>query len=386
MIFDFFKKKGNIQNEYKYLLNPYYQLACWTLYRTCDVEMGEKLKALLLELKTLLLKFDEINKQKFKEDFDNWSPYNIWMDIGVSKYLNGYIDRTKERIFLKRNHPEQFFSFHLVFFTFYRVVKERNLVFDPAFPNKQAVDDFDKLCNQILEIDRFFDTGSPAKAGDSLDIFLGSVSDKKERESKVDSTRLDILHEPEIYPTYLVYPKVYKPDQKLEIVGVYIPDSPLKCLAIYTSGEEEFFQTRINEDDIAKLEAPISQVRGQVEYGLYDPSSPYYDNPANPYDMYANDGDEWIDTDWYYVKEIPPNTEGIPNNPLRLEHLRYPLKNGEKYISLDEIKNSGAYVYQNPNAMVENYGQVTNRYEKYYRDYLLKNGVDPDLLIHYQMK
>lgn len=30
--------------------------------------------------------------------------------------------------------------------------------------------------------------------------------------------------------------------------------------------------------------------------------------------------------------------------------------------------------------MIEQYFQVVNRYEAYYRDYLLKHGVNPDLL------
>lgn len=98
--------------------------------------------------------------------------------------------------------------------------------------------------------------------------------------------------------------------------------------------------------------------------------------------MYADDGvDEWIDTDWYYVKEIPPNTEGIPNNPLRLEDLHYPLKASESYRSLIEIKRKDGYVYDNPNAMVENYAQVLNRYEKFYIDYLRKHGVSSQYIV-----
>ena len=80
----------NQNKNFKYLLNPYYQLSCWVLYRTYDPQLGEKMLSLILALKELLLKFDVINKQRFKEDFDNWSPYNIWMDIVISqyKYLN----------------------------------------------------------------------------------------------------------------------------------------------------------------------------------------------------------------------------------------------------------------------------------------------------------
>ncbi|EPR81156.1 hypothetical protein L289_3981 [Acinetobacter gerneri DSM 14967 = CIP 107464 = MTCC 9824] len=346
---------------------------------------------LVIELKEKALEFDAINKQKHRENFDNWSFYNVWLDVVVSQFINRTIDSLQEKILIKKNHPEQYVEFSAVNVTDLSRIFTEKTVFNQgqeptAFPSKQAEEEFYRILDKIGQLDNMSNLGGYYHAGELLGNFFNYISDNKERERKINYDALDTLREPEIYPTYLVYPKPFHTEQKVEIQGAYITDNPLKTCAFYSSSAEEFFQTKVSADDLPKLDHPIQRVKGEIEYGLYDPSSPYYDNPSNPYDMYADGSDEWIDTDWYFVKEIPPNTEGIPNNPLRLEDLRYPLKQGEKYISLDEIKQRDGYVYDNPNAMVENYGQVAYRYEKFYRDYLLKNGVNPDLLIHYQMK
>lgn len=377
--------QNNYQN-YPYLLNPYQQLTCWLMYRLSEVETGERLRAALLDLKTLMLAFDKSNKEKHSFSLDNWSPYNIWMDIAVSEYVNGHIDITEERLFIKRQHPEQHIIYKVDFFGFYRLTKER-LAFEQAFPNQEAYEAFDIACREIQIFNTSLNVGAHTHGGDSINVFQTYIDDHKIREESeifdTDPERM-FLSEPDIYPTYLVYPKAFQVDDKVEITGVYLPDSPLKNIAAYSIDAPEFFETRINEEDTPKLGQPIKRVYGHIEYGLYDPSSPYYDDPNNPYDIYSGRDIEWIETDWYYVIEIPPNTEGIPNNPLRLEHLRYPLKADQDYISLAQLKQRDGYVYENPDAMVEQYYQVVNRYEKFYRDYLLSHDVDPSRLLPYR--
>ncbi|ENV35530.1 hypothetical protein [Acinetobacter gerneri] len=382
MILDLFLPKKEAPND-KYLLNPYFQLTSWLLYKMYDAESGERLKNLLIELKELLLSFDKVNKTHFNENFDNWSPYNIWMDIAISKYINPYIDTLKERIFLKRNHPNQFYSFYIDFYTFTRMVQEKELLFAPAFLDKISKIEYDKITKKVLDFDWFLKLGDPRDNGLGIDTALNYIADHKQREKGVLN---DVLfEEPEIYPTYLISPKKFKVNDKIELNGVYIPDNPLKASKVFSNTSlEQFYKSSIYSIDIPKLKSPVNSVQGYIEYGLYDIYSEYYNNPVDPIDVFKYINKTEIATDWYFVKEIPPNTEGIPNNPLRLEDLRYPLKQGEKYISLDEIKQRDEYVYDNPNAMVENYGQVAYRYEKYYRDYLLKNGVNEDDLMPYQ--
>ncbi|WP_228134745.1 hypothetical protein [Acinetobacter gerneri] len=359
------------------------------MYRAYDIQQGEKMLKLTRELKELALKFDAMNKQTYRENYDHWSMYNVWLDIVVSQVINPTLDHLEKALFFKRNNPQHYVSFGTAFPKTLSYYFSEKTVFNQgqkptAFPYEQAEDDFYQIMNQIIDLDSLCDLGEYARAGDHLSDFFYFITDGKERERDLDWNGAHMLKEPEIYPTYLVYPKPYHSEQHVEKQGAYISDNPLKTFEFYPEGSKEFRQTKVNKDDIKKLDYPVQQVSGFLEFGLYDINSEYYSNPDAPLEL--NDEEIWLDTNWYYVKEIPPNTEGIANNPLRLEDLRYPLKQGEKYISLDEIKQKDGYVHGNPNVMVENYGQVAYRYEKYYRDYLLKNAVDPDLLIHYQMK
>ena len=375
--------------QHRYLINPYFQLSCYVMYRAYDIQQGEKMLKLTRELKELALKFDAMNKQTYRENYDNWSMYNVWLDIVVSQVINPSLDYLEKALFFKRNNPQHYVSFGTAFPKTLSYYFSEKTVFNQgqkptAFPYEQAEDDFYKIMKQIRQLSSLCNSGQYARAGDHLSDFFYFITDGRERERDLDWNGAHMLKEPEVYPTYLVYPKSYHPEQPVEIQGAYISDNPLKTFEFYQENAEEFFQTKVNKDDIKKLDYPVQQVSGFLEFGLYDLNSEYYNNPNAPLEL--DDEEIWLDTNWYYVKEIPPNTEGIPNNPLRLEDLRYPLKQGEKYISLNEIKQRDGYVYDNPNVMVENYGQVSHRYEKFYRDYLLKNGVDPDLLIHYQMK
>ena len=173
--------------------------------------------------------------------------------------------------------------------------------------------------------------------------------------------------------------KPFKTGEKVVFSGSYIPENPYKTFAFYnTHTDDEFFETKISKNNLDKLKSPITQVAGNIEYGLYDINTPYYKSSYEQEDDYSES--IWLNGNWYYVQEIPPNTEGIPNNPLRLNDLRYPLKNGETYRTLEQIKLQYGFVYKNSHAMIEQYFQVVNRYEAYYRDYLLKHGVNPDLL------
>lgn len=375
--------------QHRYLLNPYFQLSCYVMYRAYDIQQGEKMLKLTRELKGLALKFDAMNKQTYRKNYDHWSMYNVWLNIVVSQVINPTLDHLEKALFFKRNNPQHYVSFGTAFPKTLSYYFSEKTVFNQgqkptAFPYEQAEDDFYQIMNQIIDLDSLCDLGEYARAGDHLSDFFYFITDGKERERDLDWNGAHMLKEPEIYPTYLVYPKPYHSEQRVEKQGTYISDNPLKKFEFYPEGTKEFRQTKVNKDDIKKLDYPVQQVSGFLEFGLYDINSEYYNNPNAPLEL--NDEEIWLDTNWYYVKEIPPNTEGIANNPLRLEDLRYPLKPGEKYISLDEIKQRDGYVHGNPNVMVENYGQVSHRYEKFYREYLLKNGVDPDLLIHYQMK
>ena len=375
--------------QHRYLINPYFQLSCYVMYRAYDIQQGEKMLKLTRELKELALKFDAMNKQTYRENYDHWSMYNVWLDIVVSQVINPSLDYLEKALFFKRNNPQHYVSFGTAFPKTLSYYFSEKTVFNQgqkptAFPYEQAEDDFYKIMKQIRQLSSLCNSGEYARAGDHLSDFFYFITDGKERERDLDWNGAHMLKEPEIYPTYLVYPKPYHSEQHVEKQGAYISDNPLKTFEFYPEGSKEFHQTKVNKDDIKKLDYPVQQVSGFLEFGLYDINSEYYSNPDAPLEL--NDEEIWLDTNWYYVKEIPPNTEGIANNPLRLEDLRYPLKQGEKYISLDEIKQKDGYVHGNPNVMVENYGQVAYRYEKYYRDYLLKNAVDPDLLIHYQMK
>ena len=350
------------------------------LYRTYDPQLGEKMLSLILALKELLLKFDVINKQRFKEDFDNWSPYNIWMDIVISQYINNYIDKLREGISLKKQFPKEFFSYYINYYGVYRLIKEKNLVFDKAFPNKDAEIAFEKLSSEIKKLDELLMLGVGSTVGNELGVLIKYINDGKSRE-KIDSSyqRNFMLEEHEIYPTYMMLKKPFKTGEKVVFSGSYIPENPYKTFAFYnTHTDDEFFETKISKNNLDKLKSPITQVAGDIEYGLYDINTPYYKSSYEQEDDYSES--IWLNGNWYYVQEIPPNTEGIPNNPLRLNDLRYPLKNGETYRTLEQIKLQYGFVYKNSHAMIEQYFQVVNRYEAYYRDYLLKHGVNPDLL------
>lgn len=369
----------------RYLINPYLQLSAWMLYRIYDPQMGEKMLTKLLGLKEFLIKLDSINKQRFKENFDNWTPYNVWVDIIISQHINKYIDKLKENISLKKQYPQEFFSYYLDFYTVYRMIYEKTVFsVGEAFPDELSKQTYESLCDSILKFDSFLRFGDPNSGGMRIEYAFYYITDHLERERNFFEQIM--LDEPDVYPTYLVYPKAYKLEQKVEQYGVYLPDSPLKALKLYDSRSEKFDYSFMHVLDKEKLTTTIRQIRGFIEYGLYEEANLYYNNPLIPYNeasvLYY--GDELIETNWYYVQEIPPNTEGIPNNPLRLNDLRYPLKAGETYKTLEQIKKQYGSVYQNQHAMVEQYFQVVNRYEKYYRDYLLNHGVNSDLLLGFK--
>ncbi|MBE9591693.1 MULTISPECIES: hypothetical protein [Moraxella] len=375
-----FKMYGN---QPQFLLNPYQQITCWSVCRCFDWQIGEQMLNLLLQLKEVALRMDGINKQRLRVSFDNWNPYNVWMDIVVSTYLNRYIDQLREGVSLKKQFPNEFFSFWLDFYTLTRLMDEYRMVFTigEAFPTKQDAHDFGKISREIAKLDSFLKGGEQGK---SIGHGLSNVIDGKERERDVKeyATSIHYLQEPDIYPTYLVYPKAFKYEQEIKQSGLYLPDSPLKSIKVFDVRASEFNGTHIEYLDDPATTKLIRRAEGPIEYGLYDWYSEFYRDPFGD-DSIADPGIggvDWIETDWYYVKEIPPNTEGIPNNPLRLEHLRYPLAEGQKYITLEELKQRDGYAYQNPNAMVNEYFQVVHRYEKFYSNYLMTHGVDGDSL------
>ncbi|MBE9589318.1 hypothetical protein [Moraxella sp. K1630] len=375
-----FKMYGN---QPQFLLNPYQQITCWSVCRCFDWQIGEQMLNLLLQLKEVALRMDGINKQRLGVSFDNWNPYNVWMDIVVSTYLNRYIDQLREGVSLKKQFPNEFFSFWLDFYTLTRLMDEYRMVFTigEAFPTKQDAHDFGKISREIAKLDSFLKGGEQGK---SIGHGLSNVIDGKERERDVKeyATSIHYLQEPDIYPTYLVYPKAFKYEQEIKQSGLYLPDSPLKSIKVFDVRASEFNGTHIEYLDDPATTKLIRRAEGPIEYGLYDWYSEFYRDPFGD-DSIADPGIggvDWIETDWYYVKEIPPNTEGIPNNPLRLEHLRYPLAEGQKYITLEELKQRDGYAYQNPNAMVNEYFQVVHRYEKFYSNYLMTHGVDGDSL------
>lgn len=180
----------------------------------------------------------------------------------------------------------------------------------------------------------------------------------------------------------MVYPKAYKTGDEVEHQGVYITNSPYKSIALYTNQYEHFIEASV-DSELSILDQSITRVNGNLEYGLYDPDSPYNIDPNKTNEEHEGIGSTWLESEFYYVKEIPPNTEGIPNNPLRLEHLRYPLKEKEHFPTLAELQAKSGFVYQHPHYKVETYNQVVNRYEKFYRNYLLEHGVDEALLKDY---
>lgn len=180
MIFNLFKK-NRTQQEFRYLQNPYFQLNCWLQYRAQDPLVGEEVLKLVIELKELCLKFDAMNKQRFKESFNTWHPYNVWVDVIVSEYLNRDIERLKERISIRKKKQNEYASFRLSINVIGRIIGEKS-AFEHAFPSEQLENQFYALLNRIRIYDEFFMLPNHASGGGELRVFSSYLKDEREIE------------------------------------------------------------------------------------------------------------------------------------------------------------------------------------------------------------
>ena len=145
------------------------------------------------------------------------------------------------------------------------------------------------------------------------------------------------LIEPEIYPNYLIHwSETYPTSSHITHTGVWMPEYNYMPICYYDEPEEELLEIDYTQEKI---------ILGPREYGL----TPTFNSET---ETRASQGNMRSPTIWTFIEEIPPNTEGIPNNPLRLEHLRIPLTHNSAL-----TKNYKYY---------ETYQEVVERYKNFY--------------------
>ncbi len=304
------------------LLNPYRQIEAWYLYHLYSLEYGEQCLAALQAVQDKMMEYDQINKKKYPPTVDEKNPYNFWIDIPITQFIDQMLSNLKEKIIYKRKHPRVAVSFISgLSDTFMRFKEERQHFFDAAQPEEidpNAQGEINELLYKANNYDerlkrlRSFNGGHPIlsilrdlndnKVRDYLDVFAATETN--------DPQVQKCLLEPEVYPNYLMHQdETYPTDAPITYTGVWMPEHNYMPMFYYDTPDEELLETYHTQEKI---------ILGPKEYGLIPPFN--YETETR-----VSKGCIYSPTKWTLIEEIPPGTKGIPDNPLRLEDLRIPL-------------------------------------------------------------
>ena len=331
------------------LLNPYRQLEAWYLYYLYSLEYGKLCLSALQAVYDKMVQYDELNKKHYSPTLQEKAPYNFWMDIPITQFIDPYLSKLKEKVLFKRKYPNQPVNFISgLSDTFMRFKDERQHFFDEAQPqdiNPNAVGEINDLLEKANILDSRIKSLRSDRGGDPTLSVVRDLFDNKVRdywdvfvtEDANDPFVQRCLIEPEIYPNYLIHwSETYPTGSHITHTGVWMPEYNYMPMCYYDEPEEELLEIDYTQEKI---------ILGPREYGL----TPTFNSET---ETRASQGNMRSPTIWTFIEEIPPNTEGIPNNPLRLEHLRIPLTHNSAL-----TKNYKYY---------ETYQEVVERYKNFY--------------------
>ncbi|OCG08722.1 hypothetical protein A9G13_01285 [Gilliamella sp. wkB178] len=342
------------------LLNPYRQLEAWYLYHLYSLEYGERCLSALQAVYDKVIEYDKLNKKRYSRWSSEKTLYYFWQDFAIDRFIGPKLLELKEKVTIKRKYSRQSVNFSIGIAGFMRV-KSDSLFFDDALPQGIEADAPGEI-NDLLETDyrldsRIYDLlsdrgGNPALSV-VMDLFDHKVRDYDDvfvAKDANDPFVQGCLIEPAVYPNYLIHwSETFPTGSSITQTGVWMPEHNYMPMCYYDKPGGELLEISYPQEKI---------ILGPKEYGLIPPFN-------SETETQTSQGTIDSPTIWTFVEEIPPNTEGIPNNPLRLEYLRIPLEPNSTLANNDKH--------------YETYQQVVERYEKFYyrfKQQMERIGVD----------
>lgn len=325
------------------LLNPYRQLEAWYLYYLYSLEYGERCLSALQAVHDKMIEYDRLNKKHYAFTLQKRALYKFWMDIPITQFIDPYLSNLKEKVLFKRKYPNQPVNFISgLSDTFMRFKDESQHFFDEAQPqgiDPDAVGEINDLLEKANTLDNRIKQLRSDRGGDPVLSVVRDLFDHKVRDywdvfvakDANNSLTQSCLIEPEVYPNYLIHwAETYPTGRPITHTGVWMPEHNYMPMFYYDEPLDELLEIDYPQEKI---------ILCPKEYGL-KPTFNYKTETS------TSQGNMRSPTIWTFIEEIPPNTEGIPNNPLRLEHLRIPQPQQDSLITLlggEEASESGLW-------------------------------------------
>ncbi|OCG00780.1 hypothetical protein [Gilliamella sp. wkB112] len=331
------------------LLNPYRQLEAWYLYHLYSLEYGERCLSALQAIYDKVMEYDKLNKKRYSRWSSEKTLYYFWQDFAIDRFIGPKLSELKEKVTIKRKYPLQAVNFSIGIADFMRV-KSDSLFFDDALPqgiDANAPGEINDLLKKDSGLDGRIQELISDRGGCPILSVVRNLFDNKVRDywdvfvAKDASNPFvqGCLTEPAVYPNYLIHwSETFPTGNPITQTGVWMPEHNYMPMYYYDKPDGEFLEISYPQEKI---------ILGPKEYGL-TPTFNYQTETS------TSQGNMRSPTIWTFIEEIPPNTEGIPNNPLRLEHLRIPLEPDSTLTNNDKH--------------YETYQEVVERYKNFYHN------------------